>query len=119
MPKGLEDDKVAGVAEGGVCSWVKSRRQKNGVSVGVLCGNLQRGDGFQAGLDVLLLSVVPDAGVEAFLLSGQLVLASDVLSSKLRPVDRSLPAAATLALAALGAWRRGGGDISAGGRRGV
>lgn len=89
----------------------------------VLCGNLQRGDGFQAGLDVLLLSIVPDAGVEAFLLSGlmggQLCLASDVLSSRLQPVNRALPAAATLALAALGAWRRGGGDISVGGRRGV
>lgn len=87
----------------------------------VLCGNLQRGDGFQAGLDILLLSAVPDAGVEAFLLSGmmggQLALASDVLSSRLEPVDRSFPAAATLALAALGARRRGRGDISAGGRR--
>lgn len=93
------------------------------VSVRVLCGNLQRGDGFQAGLDALLLSAVRDAEVVAFLLSGlmggQLVLASDVLSSRLGPVDRSLPAAATLALAALGARRRGGGDISAGGRRGV
>lgn len=89
----------------------------------VFCGNLQRGDGFQAGLDVLLLSAIPDARVEAFLLSGlmggQLVLASDVLSSRLEPVDRSLPTAATLALTALGAQRRGGGDISAGGRRGV
>lgn len=85
----------------------------------VLRGDLQRGDGFQAGLDALLLSAVPDAGVEAFLLSGRLALASDVVSSGLQPVDRSLPAAAALALAALGAWRRGGGDISAGGRRGV
>lgn len=89
----------------------------------VLSGNLQRGNGFQAGLDVLLLSAVPDTRVETFLLSGlmggQLVLASDVLSSCLEPMDRSLPTAATLALAALGAWRRGGGDISAGGRRGV
>lgn len=87
----------------------------------VLCCDLQRGDGFQAGLDVLLLSAIADTGVKAFLLSGrmggQLVLASDVVSSSLEPVDRSLPAAATLALAALGAWRRGSGDISAGGRR--
>lgn len=89
----------------------------------VLGGNLQRGDGFQAGLDVLLLSAVSNAGVEVVLLiglrGGQLALASDVLSSRLEPVDRSLPAAAALALAALGAWRRGGGDIGAGGRRGV
>lgn len=89
----------------------------------ILRSNLQRSDGFQAGLDVFLLSAVRDAGVEAFLLSGlmgrQLAVASDVLSSGLKPVDGSLPAAATLALAALGAWRRGGGDISAAGRRGV
>ncbi len=82
----------------------------------VLCGNLQRGDGFQACLDVLLLSAVPDARFKFFLLSslmgGQLILASDVLSSSLKPLDRSLPAA-------LGAWRRGGGDISAGGRQRV
>lgn len=118
MPKGLRDHKVGA---GGICSWSKSRRQKKkrGVSVRVLRGDLQRGDGFQAGLDALLLSAVPDAGVEAFLLSGRLALASDVVSSGLQPVDRSLPAAAALALAALGAWRRGGGDISAGGRRGV
>ena len=119
MPKGLRDHKVGA---GGICSWSKSRRQKKKggrVSVRVLRGDLQRGDGFQAGLDALLLPAVPDAGVEAFLLSGRLALASDVLSSGLQPVDRSLPAAAALALAALGAWRRGGGDISAGGRRGV
>lgn len=94
----------------------------------VLCGNLQRGDGFHAGLDILLLSAVPNAGVETFLLralsrlmGGQLVLrlASEVLSSRLRSVDRSLPAAAPLALAALGAQRRGGGDISAGGGQGA
>lgn len=83
----------------------------------VFCGNLQRGDGFQAGLHILLLSAVPDAGVEAFLLSGlmggMLVLASDVLSPHLGPVDRSLSAAAMLAFTALGARRRGGGGISA------
>lgn len=94
-----------------------------GASVRVLRGDLQRGDGFQAGLHVLLLPAVPGAGVQAFLLSGlmggQLALASDVLSSALQPVDRALPAAAALALAALGAWRRVGGDISAGGGRGV
>lgn len=90
----------------------------------IFCGDLQRGNGFQAGLHALLLSAVPDAGNEAFLLSGmmggQLDLASDVLCSHLQPVDRSVSAAAaTLALAALGARRRGRGDISAGGRRGV
>lgn len=96
---------------------------RKGVSVRVLGGDLQRGDGFQAGLDVLLLSAVSDAGVEAFLaisLTGrQLALASDLLTCRLQPVDRALPAAATLALAAFGARRRGGGDIGAGGRRGV
>lgn len=89
----------------------------------VFCGNLQRGDGFQAGLYILLLSAVSDFGVEAFLLSGlvagQLAVASDVLSFCLRTEDRSVPAAATLAFAALGAWRHRGADISAGGRRGV
>lgn len=73
----------------------------------VLGGYLQRGDGFQAGLDILLLSDVPDAGVEAFLLSGligaQLALTHDVLFSHLGPVQRALPAAALLALNALGA----------------
>lgn len=90
----------------------------------VFCGDLQRGNGFQAGLHVLLLPAVPDAGNEAFLLSGMmgglLVLASDVLCSRLQPVDRSVSAAAaTLALAALGARRRGRGDISTRGRWGV
>lgn len=81
-----------------------TRLKSKGLSVRVLCGNLQRGDGFQAGLDVLLLTTV--LNVE--------VLASDVLS-----LDRSLPAAAALALAALRARRRGGADVGAGGRRGV
>lgn len=112
---------VAGGAEGASVPGPNQGGVKRGL-MRVLCGYLQRGDGFQAGLDILLLPAVPDARVEAFLLSGlmggQLALASDVFS-RLGPVDRSLPAAATLALAALGARCRGGGDISAGGRRGV
>lgn len=55
-------------------------------------------------MDVLLLNAV--LNVE--------VLVPGVLS-----LDRSLPAAAALALAALGARRRGGGSVGAGGRRGV
>lgn len=55
-------------------------------------------------MDILLLNAV--LNVE--------VLASDVLF-----LDRSLPAAAALALAALGARRREGGGIGAGGGRGV
>lgn len=75
-----------------------TRLNNQGVSVRVLCGNLQRGDGFQAGLDVLLLTTV--LNVE--------VLASDVLS-----LDGSLPAAAELALAALRARHRRGAAVSA------
>lgn len=82
----------------------KSKSVGGGGSVRVLCSNLQRGNGFQAGLDVLLLTAV--LGVEA--------LAPAVL-----PLDRPLPAAAALALAALGARRGGGAAVGAGGRRGV
>lgn len=88
--------------------WIKPRPRKKQFSVRVFCGDLQRGDGFQAGLDVLLLTAVPNTGVGA-----------GVLPSRLRPVDRSVPAAAALALAALGARRRRGADVGGGGRRGV
>lgn len=111
MPKGPRTS-----AEGRLFLCQIKNTQKE-VSVRVLCGDFQRGDGFQAGLDVLLLSTVPNTEVKGFLLSSQLVLASDVLSSCLKPVDRSLPTAATLALAALGSWHQGRGDISGGGRR--
>lgn len=47
------------------------------------------------------------------------VLKVEVLVPGVLSLDRSLPAAAALALAALGARRRGGGGIGAGGRRGV
>lgn len=70
----------------------------------LLCGNLQRGDGFQTGLNVLLLTAVLNVKV----------LASGVLS-----LDRSLPAAAALALAALRTRRCRGARVGAGGRRGV
>lgn len=63
---------------------------KEEASVRVLRRDLQRGDGFQAGLDVLLLTSF---------LNGEVPLASAALSRD-RPL---LPAAAALALAALGA----------------
>lgn len=47
------------------------------------------------------------------------VLSVEVLASGVLSLDRSLPAAAALALAAVGARGRGGGDIGAGGRWGV
>lgn len=47
------------------------------------------------------------------------VLLVEVLASGVLSLGRSLPAAAALALAAVGARCRGGGDIGAGGRWGV
>ena len=114
MHKGLSTTKVAGVA-GGCLILGKIGETDNRFLVRVFCGNLQRGDGFQTGLYVLVLSGVAAARVQALLL----VLASDVLPSCLGLVDRSLSAAAALALAALWARRRGGGDISAGRGRGL
>lgn len=73
----------------------------------VLCGDLQRGDGFQAGLDALLLPAVPDPE-----LGGAL---PNVLPPCLGPVDGSFPAAAELSLAALGALLPGGRGLGTGG----
>lgn len=76
--------------------------KRDGRSVGVLRGDLERGDGFQAGLDVLLLPTVAGAEVKV-----RLVLAQRA-DSRFQPVDGALCAAATLTLAALRARRRGG-----------
>lgn len=84
--------------------FTKTKKNGDGSSVRVLCGDLERGDGFQAGLDILLLSTVPDTEVNFDLIVAQ--LASDVVPDRcLGPVDGALRAAATLALAALGAGR--------------
>lgn len=85
---------------------------KSKVLTRVFYSNLQRGNGFQAGLDALFLSVLPGGELGMFLLA-----AVDVVSSRLGPVHGSLPAAA----AAPRAGRRGGGadDVGAGRSRGV
>lgn len=73
-------------------------------------GDLQRGDGFQAGLDALLLPAVPHPQLGGVL--------RDVLPSCLRPEDGPLPAAAALALDARRALLRGDHGVGAGGGRG-